>query len=135
MVLSDKLFRKKVEKLYPEISEKVNVTPRLSNLELIEILFAFYVDHLEVPERGSEQSEFRLLFIGIVLKLYDPDYLSGFKKKVRDGLSGSLGSVLDINDSGMSWWFSQVSGRLRIYKDFSDAVDTFSNLLVSSLNQ
>ena len=133
MRLSDKLFRKKVQKLYPEVAEEVEQSPALTDASLIPELYRRFAKVVKQPlTKGSELYEFRALFIGVALKMYDPDYLEGYKKKVMDGLRDELSSLFGIDGSTCPWWMSQVAGRIRIYKEMAETVQEVYDLIERS---
>lgn len=136
MQLSDKIFRKKVEMLYPEIASEVVRIPILSDTSFIPELHRRFSDvvNSSVTTKGSELNELRALFIGVALKLYDPDYVDGFKSKVMNGLNDEFSQLFGIEKSTCSWWISQVVGRIRIYKEMGEAVQEIYAELKGSLN-
>lgn len=127
MCVSDKVFRKKVERLYPEIAGKVTETPQFSDTGKVPYLFGVFSELFGISELDSEA---KILFAGIILKLYDPDFISGFRKKVRDGLRPAVASIFGIEENAATWWFSNASARLRIYRDFAEAVESASTRIL-----
>lgn len=135
MRLSDRLFRKKVEKLYPKIAEEVVQAPTLSDISIVPELYRRFIEIERQPStKGPELYEFRAIFIGVALKMFDPDYIGGYKKKVMDGLSEELSKLFGIEKSTCSWWMSQVAGRIRIYKEMAEKVQEVFDLLEGSFN-
>lgn len=136
MNLSDRLFRKKVERLYPHIAEEIARKPLLTDAGQIPLLYARFKNMVAFPvEKGSEFYEFQALFIGVILTLYDPDYLADHKKKVVPGMRDELARLFEVDGSTISWWISQIKGRMRIYKDFDDNVQRICDRLKSSLKE
>lgn len=133
MELSDKVFRRKVEKLFPEVAEQVTIRPLLTDFNNISCLYNCFV-RLVKPLKDSD-NEFRVLFFGVILKLYDPDYVAGFKKKTIDGLRPVMAKLFDISEESVSWWFSQAVGRMSVYKNISDNIDMISRELVEQKGQ
>lgn len=135
MPVSDKIFRKKVEKLYPDIANQMVRIPILTDTSFIPELYRRFSDIVNSYEatKGSEFNELRALFIGVALKMYDPDYLDGYKYKVVNGLNDEISQLFNIEKSTCSWWISQVSGRIRIYKEMAEAVQEIIAELKSSL--
>jgi hypothetical protein len=133
MDVSDKVFRRKVEKLYPEIAESVTNSPIFTDVDSISGLYNCFV-RLVKPLKDSD-NEFRVLFFGVILKLYDPDYVAGFRKKVKDGLRPVMAKLFCIEEETVSWWFSQVKGRMLIYKDIADNIDVICHKLTEFKDQ
>lgn len=132
MCVSDKVFRKKVERLYPEIAGKVTETPQFSDTGKVPYLFGLFSELFGIS-KSELDSEAKILFAGIILKLYDPDFISGFRKKVRDGLRPAVASIFGIEENAATWWFGNASARLRIYRDFAEAVESASTKILVSV--
>jgi len=134
MSLSDKLFRKKVEKLYPKVAQNVVQTPTLSDTSFIPELYRrFSIVVNKSASKGSESTELRALFVAVALKLYDPDYVDGYKTKVMNGLNDEISQLFGIEKSTCSWLINQATGRIRIYKEMAEAVQEICEEVESSL--
>jgi len=133
MDLSDKVFRRKVEKLFPEVAEKVTISPLFKDTENIFSIYNSF-KRLVIPLNDSD-NEFRVLFFGVILKLYDPDYVAGFKKKTIDGLRPVMAKLFDISEESVSWWFSQAVGRMSVYKNIADNIELICHELITEKGQ
>ena len=134
MSLSDKLFRKKVEKLYPTVAQDVVQFPTLTDTSFIPELhrrFSKVVNKSAM--KGSELHELRALFVAVALKLYDPDYVDGYKTRVANGLNDEISQLFEIEKSTCSWLINQAAGRIRIYKEMAEAVQEICDEIESSL--
>lgn len=136
MSLSDKLFRKKVEKLYPTVAQNIVPLPTLSDTSFIPELFRRFSKVVNNSAmKGSELQELRALFVAVALKLYDPDYVDGYKTRVINGLNDEISQLFGIEKSTCSWLINQAAGRIRIYKEMAEAVQEICTELESSLQE
>lgn len=124
MAITDRMFRRKVQDKYPDIASRIIEKPILNDVkyvcELYDIFFLIVLPH---KVKSSEINDFRTLFIAVMLKMYDPDYFNGYRKKVKDGLRPAVAKLFDIDLNYVSVLFTNVIDRVRIYKEVAESVD------------
>ena len=119
MAENNEILGRKVRELYPEIAEKLTVIAALSDLELITDIHDQYF--------SSEQStKSKLIFVSVILNLYDPDVLSGWKRNLCKGVRHRLASMFCVSDTAISNNIQTVRNYYTIYRKFKTEVDYFS---------
>jgi hypothetical protein len=137
MPTTDRVFRRKVQAKYPEIAKQIVRKPLLSDVNDIDNLFSIYTSLVRLSEKpkSSEIVDFRTLFLVIVLKFYDPDYVDGFKKKAMDGIRGKIASLFDVDLNYVSVLFSTAISRVQTYKEITDSADRIYNIIKNKLGE
>jgi len=125
----------KLKQRYPEIAKEL--TPDQPNLDAFEMLKAFTVfcklkgiRSLLIPRN---RTEVRDLFIGVFVMLYDPDYFI-LKKKLRKGLRPKMASLLNCQESIISYNLANVKNYLSIYRAYREEVLYLYNTIKSELH-
>jgi len=131
-----KLVYLKLKERYPEIAkELVPDQPPMHALEMLEAFTIFCkvkgIRSLSIPEGRTEMRD---LFLAVLIKLYDPEYLL-HKKKLRKGLRPKMASLLRSQESIISYNLTNVKNYLMIYKDFREEVDNIYCRIKSNLNE
>lgn len=135
MSTSDRIFRRKVQQQYPEIASRVVEQPVLSDVNEITDLYHIFTSLVKLPDnsKSSEMADFRTLFIAVTLRLYDPDYVNGYKKKVRNGLRSAVAYLFQIDFNYVSSLFALAVARVQIYKSMSDNVEKIYSVILQSI--
>lgn len=135
MSTSDRIFRRKVQQQYPEIASRVVEQPAFTDVEEIADLYHIFTSLVKLPEdsKGSDVTDFRTLFIAVALRLYDPDYVNGYKKKVRNGLRSMIAYLFKVDFNYVSVLFALAVARVQIYKSVSDNVDKIYSVILQSI--
>lgn len=135
MQTSDRIFRRKVQQQFPEIAERVVELPVLSDVNEIADLYQVFISLVRLPDqsKSSEIADFRTLFIAVTLRLYDPDYVNGYKKKVRNGLRSMIATLFKIDYNYVSTLFALAVARVQIYKSMADNVDRIYSVILQSI--
>lgn len=135
MQTSDRIFRRKVQQQFPEIAERVVELPVLSDVNEIADLYQVFTSLVRLPDhsKSSEIADFRTLFIAVALRLYDPDYVNGYKKKVRNGLRSMIATLFKIDYNYVSTLFALAVARVQIYKSMADNVDRIYSVILQSI--
>jgi hypothetical protein len=135
MSTSDRIFRRKVQQQYPEIASRVVEQPVLSDVNEITDLYHIFTSLVKLPDnsKSSEIADFRTLFIAVALRLYDPDYVNGYKKKVRNGLRSMIAYLFQIDFNYVSCLFALAVARVQIYKSMADNVEEIYSVILQSI--
>ncbi len=125
------LLAKKLIIKHPELARELINAPKLEDTTFLpEIRKA-----IESDERlkGASKYEKRDAVIAVILTLYDPDHLEGYKK-MRNGLRLSLSKLFSCNPVIISYLSKKVNNLLVIYTDFKDDVRYFADLILKKLD-
>lgn len=86
--------------------------------------------------RGREAMDIKVLFIAIVIKLYDPQLLTGVHTEImRNNLAEELSGLLSVERTWVSQKTTQVRAMLNphrpkpAYHDFKEEVERFAKVL------
>lgn len=125
---------RKVYKIYPFIAKELITIPEISDLESISPLFGEY-KRIQLPPVGKNQvTDFRLIFVAVILRLYDPDVFE-FDKNMKAGLRTKLSEVLQCEGSLISHNFRIVKDYINIYPKFrNDVAYVYAELLKAYTN-
>ncbi len=118
------ILGRKVKMLYPEIAEKLISKPVLSDIEKIPDIFC--TCHFN----QNTDHKTKLFFIAVILKLYDPDVLAGYKRNLSKGIRGRIAVLFGSSETAISnniktvrdyysvlrWFYSDVN---YIYQEIS----------------
>ena len=113
------ILGRKVVSIYPEIAKNLTIEPLLSDLRLIPLIFE------KMPLKCEKDARF--IFIGVILSLYDPDVLNGFKTNLRYGVRGELAKIFKISETVISHNLQTVRNYYMIYRKFKTSVDYISH--------
>lgn len=135
MPTSDRIFRRKVQQQYPEIASRLVEQPVLSDVNEITDLYQIFTSLVRFPDnpKSSEIADFRTLFIAVTLRLYDPDYVNGYKKKVRNGLRSMIANLFRVDFNYVSNLFALAVARVQIYKSMADNVDRLYSIILQDV--
>jgi len=113
------ILGRKVAELYPNITKELVKTPTLSDVTLLTEIY-----HQQFSIRSDAKS--KLIFIGVILHLYDPDVLSGWKRNLCRGIRSQLAMLFNVSDTAISNNIQTVRNYYMIYKKFKTEVDYIS---------
>lgn len=111
---------RKVAALYPELVKEMMVSPALEDINLIPEIFS---NHFKDPS----DSEKRMVFIGVILSLYDPDVLAGWKPTLKYGIRTQIAKIYSVGETVISHNLQTVRNYYLIYKKYKSQVDTITN--------
>lgn len=114
------ILGRKVAELYPDIAEQLTVRARITDMELISEIHDQYLN-------SESSTKNKLIFIGIILSLYDPDVITGWKHNLCKGVRHRLASLFSVSDTAISNNIQNVRNYYAIYKKFKIEVDYISN--------
>lgn len=111
---------RKVAELHPDIAKQLVVIPTLCDLSFISQIF-------DAKFRESKEPNARFVFIGVILSLYDPDVLSGWKSNLKCGIRKKLANIYSVDDTVISHNLQTVRNYYMIYRNFKKSVDYISS--------
>jgi hypothetical protein len=114
--LPDSILGYKLRVLYPELVKELEKKPRLSDISAIPELIKTYYDPAD-----------RLVFLAVILNLYDPDVLAGWKRNLCRGIRSQLAELFDVSPTAISNTVGTAQNYMLIYKNFKDKVERLSN--------
>jgi hypothetical protein len=71
----------------------------------------------------EKNSYARDLFVAVFVRFFDPEYLDGYKRKLRHGLRAKMASLIGCEERIISYNLKNVKNYMSIYKDFRDEVE------------
>ena len=117
---------RKLTKLYPHIAQQLSpIKPIFS--DMFKIRNIWFIVCNEKYDYSS-----RAIFIGVVLSLYDPEVLAGFKLKLKTGIRSELAFILNSKETIISHNIRTVKNYYEIYSDFKKTVDSISTQIVEN---
>lgn len=128
------LLGRKVSKLYPFLAKEMISMPELTDLKKIGELFVDYTSIQSFAITKQQQINQRLIFIGAIIKLYDPDAFD-FKKNMKNGLRQKLVEVLNCKPSTISDSFKLVRNYMSIYPSFTNELNYIYEELKNGHNE
>lgn len=138
MELNYKLIYNKLQAKYPEIAkELIPENPILDNLQMLAVFTAFCrtkgIVTFSMPI--EEKRYTRDLFVGVFVRFFDPDYLDGYKKKLRKGLRAKMASLIGGQERRISYNLKNVKDYMKIYKDFREEVEHIYKRVKTEVNE
>lgn len=121
----------RLKRRYPSILSMVDTPGVLSSLDDIPGLYKRYCAILRMrPDMVRADSERRLIFVGVVTQMEDPQYFDD-DSPVRKGLASALGAVLECHQTVISHTLRTVRNYRRIYPQFRAEMDYFYDQLTA----
>jgi len=114
------ILGRKVAELYPVITKELVRTPIFCDVSLLT-----EIHNQHFSDRKGAKS--KLIFIGVILQLYDPDVLSGWKRNLCRGIRSQLAMLFNVSDTAISNNIQTVRNYYMIYKKFKTEVDYISD--------
>ena len=121
MKINYEILVRKVKKHYPHIYEELILIPEVMDFNYINTVFDYFVSIGKNPRKIGDN---KLIFIAVIVKLYDPDVFSGDKKNLRNGLRAKLAMVLHSEPSTISHGLKTSKNYFEIYVLFREEVNT-----------
>lgn len=114
-------------KKHPDLAKELieSSKPVFDNFDLIPILRDIYDQYTDQPECTKETTEYRLIFIAVIIRLYDPDAIGNGKRYMRAGLRIKLSETLELSPCRISNLFQMVRDYFHIYSSFTNRVGYF----------
>jgi len=122
-----KILGQKLIEKHPEIAKDLVNRAVLYDLGIIPEITDIIFCHDKI--QGINDFEKREIILAVILKLYDPDHLEGYKK-MKSGLRGSIAILFKCSPTRITHLSQKVNNLLSIYKDFEVNVDYFVNLII-----
>ncbi len=116
------ILGKKVLEKYPYIAKELIETPTLNNLELLPEILQTIQEEKGTPISKKQHTDFRMIVTAVIVKLYDPEIFSGYKRNLRHGLRQSLSNQMNCSPTQISHLLKSVRDYLSIYSDFAQEV-------------
>lgn len=104
---------RKVAMYYPEVAKELSGQPALTDFDLIPEIFK---NHFEGKDLEN------LAKIAIIVKLYDPDALDGWKW-IKRGVLPRLALLLGVKTCTISNHIKDARSYILIYQGFKDTVE------------
>lgn len=117
-----KILGKKLIEKHPEIAKNLMSKPILLDISHLPAIKKL----IEKDERTLQKSQFekREVVVAVILKLYDPDSLEGYKN-MRKGLRTAISTLYLCKSDLISHISRKVNNLLSVYKDFQSDVNYF----------
>lgn len=114
-------------KKHPDLAKELieSSKPAFDNFELIPVLKEIYDKYAAQPNSTKELTEYRLHFIAVIVRFYDPDAIGNGKRYMRTGLRKKLCETLDLSPGRISDLFQMVRDYFQIYSSFTNKVGYF----------
>lgn len=114
-------------KKHPKLAKELidSSKPVFDNFGLIPTLKDIYDSFADPPASSSEITTYRLHFIAVVVRFYDPDAISNTRRCMRSGLRKHLSDTLDVSPTQISHLFRTVKDYFQIYSSFTTRVGYF----------
>ena len=122
----DLTLAKKVRVLYPDLVNELEREPRIKDIGFMPKVCQT-IEKIELPDNGRYSFNRNHLIIGVVLCLYDPDVLEGWKTKLNRGIRGKLATYFNVCPTAISNHIVTVRGYYQTIKKFKDYTDSISN--------
>ncbi len=120
------ILYRKLDKKYHHIVEELVQFPKVENLGLLpKIKRVVYSSPLISFKRENLKKEY---FVAVVLTLYDPDHLKGYKK-IRSGLRVEISKQLGCSPTLISHISTNLKTRLKSNKNDKIIVDKLSDMV------
>lgn len=118
------ILGRKVAILHPDIAERLNSSPKLTDVLLVSEIFR----RVSETELSGNRYNFNHthLIIGVILNLYDPDVLEGWKRNLCRGVRSQLALCFNVCDTAISNNIQTVRGYYLTYRKFKESVDYIS---------
>lgn len=121
---SNELIGYKLRALYPELAKELTSSQMLADLSLIPTIYETHFKN--APKSEDERFNGRLIFVGVILKLYDPDTLEGWKRNMVKGIRNQLAGIIGVTPTAISNHIGTVQNYMLIYQKFKDKVENLS---------
>tara|TARA_R110002050_G_C8959767_1_gene514191 strand:+ start:6985 stop:7359 length:375 start_codon:yes stop_codon:yes gene_type:complete len=115
------ILGRKVATYYPEVAKELSGEPALTDFDLIPEIFK---NHFEAKELEN------LAKIAIIVKLYDPDALDGWKLLKR-GILPRLALLLGVKTCTISNHVTSARGYMLVYQGFKNTVEGTANKIAA----
>jgi len=128
------LIGRKIVAKYPllakEIMDEFLTNPHFDDLSTITDIHARFSEIVPPYDTCSACTEYRLLFIAIIVKLYDPDYFYGFRRNIRCNLRKAFAELYQCNPTTISHNLKSVRNYNDVYPEFRYKVSYFYDTFV-----
>jgi len=108
---------KKLIERYPTVAKELIQLPALQDLKLLPAIQELIYSNIRIlPKSKTIKKEY---LVSILLTLYDPDCLAGYKK-MRKGLRKAISELLNCDPSLISHNIKKVNIYIAVYEEFAD---------------
>jgi hypothetical protein len=133
-----KLIYNKLQAKYPEIAEELKpINPEFNGYLILSFFTAFCrvkgVTFADISKKGNNDT--RELFLGVCVLVFDPEYLFGYKKKLRKGLRPKIASLFGMEERLISYNLRKVKDFIEIYDNFRNEVEHIYKRVKIELNE
>lgn len=125
------LIGRRVEERYPFLLPELERVPALADVNQINRLYKEYSKSFVRRHGTNRKNEryFKALFVAIVFKMYCPDYVDGYSKKVKSGIRAKLADIFHYSQSNITNLFKFSLKNLLNNTKFSIEVEYFYKVL------
>lgn len=112
---------RKLLKKHPDLARELIISskPAFNNFNLIPDLKAIYDKLADKPTCTKEITDYRLYFIAVIVRFYDPDAITNTRQCMRNGLRKQLSDTLNCKPTQISHLFRSVKDYFYIYSSFT----------------
>ena len=131
--IDDRILGAKLKDRYPDIAKSLVSEPILFDLDLLPRIKEIIESDIRVSEKG--EFERKELIVAVILKLYDPYHLEGYKKMKR-GLPKAISELFPHSSKSLISHLSRkVNNLISIYRTFEQDVNYFVGLISDKVNE
>lgn len=123
--ISDAMLGLKVRTLHPDLAEELLKSPRLKDAQLVPEIFN-RVSEIDITGNRYAFNKTHLI-VAVILHLYDPDVLEGWKRNLCRGVRSQLSACFDVCDTAISNNIMTVKNYYLTYRKFKEKVDLISD--------
>jgi len=118
---------RKLLKKHPELAKELidSSKPAFNNFEMIPDLKEIYDKLTDPPKSTKEVTNYRLIFIAVIVRFYDPDAVTTNRRYLRAGLRKKLSETLNLSPCRISNLLQMVRDYTQIYSSFTGKVGYF----------
>lgn len=107
----------KLRYLHPDLAQELERKPRLADTSLIP----------QIIKSHYRPDDDRMIFMGAIINLYDPDVVGGWKRNLCRGIRSQMSELFKVSPTAISNNVTAIQNYMMIYKKFNDGVERLSN--------
>jgi hypothetical protein len=122
--MSERSVLRLLKKNYPAIYDELSQKPMLSDQQNISILFSRFIEMkgLTLDDTLKNKGNSRMVFIAVVIKAFDPQFIVDEDKPLGKGLRKNLSELFRCQGPLISYISASVRTYLQVYKPFKEEV-------------
>ncbi|MGE4289957.1 MAG: hypothetical protein AB7E36_14835 [Salinivirgaceae bacterium] len=127
------ILGRKLVDAYPAIAEKLITNPILTDFSHIpDIVKIIYQQPQVSNTTNTKKVEY---LVAVIIKLYDPDLFTGYKRKMKTGLRRELNKYIPGTPTYISNIYKKVDSLFNIYKSFNVEVNNIVSEISSKFTE